>query len=118
DGVEYSAAAGILDYCRLHDILVQAWSPVAVGDLISPSDKAPKRVRRAAKAVAKMAKAKNTSREAIALAWLMRHPAGIQPVVGTTKPDRIAASALADGIELSREEWYSLAEASRGGSVA
>jgi predicted oxidoreductase len=117
DGLAYSAAAGIVDYCRLHDILVQAWSPVAVGDLIDPSEKASKRVRRAAKAVARMAKAKNTSREAIALAWLMRHPAGIQPVVGTTKTARITASALADDIELSREEWYTLFEASRGESV-
>lgn len=117
DGVKYSAAAGILDYCRANEIMVQAWSPVAVGDLISPAPKAPARVRRAAKAVAKMAREKETSREAIALAWLLRHPAGIQPVVGSTKPDRIAASALADGIELSREEWYGLLEASRGASV-
>ncbi|HEY2980051.1 MAG TPA: aldo/keto reductase, partial [Anaerolineales bacterium] len=115
--VKYSAAAGVIDYCRLHDIMIQAWSPVAQGDLIAPSDKAPKRVRNAAKAVAKMAKAKNTSREAIALAWLLRHPAGIQPIVGTTKPDRVTASALADGIQLSREEWYSLLESSRGESV-
>ncbi len=117
DGLNYSAAAGILDYCRLHDILVQAWSPVAAGDLINPSDKAPKRVRRASKAVAKMARAKKTSPESIALAWLLRHPAVIQPVVGTTKPERITASALADGIELSREEWYTLFEASRAESV-
>ena len=118
DEANYSGATGILDYCRLHDILVQAWSPVAVGDLIEPAEKSSARVKKAARAVAKMAKEKGTSREAIALAWLLRHPAGIQPVVGTTKPERIAASALADGIELSREEWYSLLVESRGEEVA
>jgi predicted oxidoreductase len=117
DEVRYSAATGILDYCRLHEMLVQAWSPVAVGDLIDPPEKAPARVRKAARQVANLAKAKGTSREAIALAWLLRHPAGIQPVVGSTKPERIAAAALADAVELSREEWYTLLEAARGVSL-
>jgi predicted oxidoreductase len=113
----YQAAAGTLDYCRLNGITLQAWGPVATGRLIDPPARAEPRVRAAAKAVAEMAKAKGTSREAIALAWLLRHPAGIQPIVGTTKPARIIASCQADGVMLSREEWYRLFTAARGGAM-
>jgi predicted oxidoreductase len=51
------------------------------------------------------------------LSWLLRHPAGIQPIIGTTKPERIRASCLADQISLSREEWYALFVAARGAGV-
>ena len=110
----YTGQTGILDYCRLHGIHIQAWSPVANGRLIDPPAKAGEQVRKAAAAVARLAKAKDTTREAIALAWLMRHPAGIQPIVGTTNVDRLRASAKADAVELSREEWYGLWVAARG----
>jgi predicted oxidoreductase len=113
----YQAAAGTLDYCRLHDITVQAWGAVANGRLIDPPARAEPRVRAAAKAVADLAKAKGTSREAIALAWLLRHPAGIQPLVGTTQPARISASCQADAVTLSREEWYRLFAAARGAAM-
>jgi predicted oxidoreductase len=113
----YQASAGTLDYCRLHDITLQAWGPVANGRLIDPPARAEPRVRAAVKAVAEMARAKGTTREAIALAWLLRHPAGIQPIVGTRQPARIIASAQADGVTLSREEWYRLFTAARGAPV-
>jgi predicted oxidoreductase len=117
DAARYTAGDGILDYCRLHDIFVQAWSPVAGGRLIEPSESAEALVRAAAAAVAALAEAKGTSREAIALAWLLRHPAGIQPILGTTNADHLRASCQADGISLSREEWYTLLRAARGASV-
>jgi predicted oxidoreductase len=110
----YAGATGILDYCRLHGILVQAWAPVAGGQLFNPAADAPAHIHNTAQLVAEMASAKETSKEAIVLAWLLRHPAGIQPVVGTTKPERVKASCLADGISLSREEWYALFIAGRG----
>jgi predicted oxidoreductase len=53
-------------------------------------------------------------REAVLLAWLMRHPARIQPVIGTTNPQRIADCASAMHIELSRDDWYALYVAARG----
>ena len=117
EGDSYSAVPGVLDYCRLHDILIQAWSPVARGHVVEAPEDADARVRAAAGAVARLAEAKGVSREAIALAWLLRHPAGIQPVVGTTNVERIAASAQADDVELTRSEWYSLFTAGRGGPV-
>ena len=51
---------------------------------------------------------------AIALAWLLRHPSRMVPIIGSTNPDRIREATLADSIELTREEWYSLLTASRG----
>ena len=109
--------AGTLDYCRLHDMLVQAWSPVAGGKLFNPPDDAEERVQGAAEVVARLAEAKQTSKEAIVLAWLLRHPAPIQPIFGTTKPERVQASCLADTVTLSREEWYALFTAARGAQV-
>ena len=110
-------AEGTLDYCRREQILVQAWAPVAGGRLLDPPAGADGRVRAAADLVAQMAAGKRTSKEAIVLAWILRHPAHIQPIIGTTKPERIAASCLADGVELSREEWYALFTAARGSKV-
>ena len=113
----FAASSGLLDYCRLNDILIQAWSPVAGGQLIDPKPDASERVRAAAQRVAELAAAHNTSREAIALAWLLRHPAGIQPIIGTTNVDRLLASCQADSVSLTREEWYSLLTAARGADV-
>jgi predicted oxidoreductase len=51
---------------------------------------------------------------ALALSWLLRHPAGIIPIIGTTNPERIRESVRATEMRLSREEWYTLLEAARG----
>lgn len=117
EGEQYTAAAGTLDYCRLHHMMIQAWSPVAGGTLIDPPPEAEARVRKTAERVAELAKDKDTSKEAIVLAWLLRHPARIQPLVGTTNPARLVASCLADRLDLSREEWYALFVAARGTSL-
>lgn len=106
---------GTLEYCRSEKVQVQAWGPLARGlftgrDLEGESES----VRATAALVAEMAEAKGVSREAIVLAWLMRHPAGIQPVLGTVKPQRIADCAEALKVELTREQWYSLYVSSRG----
>jgi len=105
---------GTLDYCRLNNIITQAWSPVAGGKLFNPPKNSEKRVKKAAAMVTRIAEEKRTSKEAIVLAWLLRHPAGIQPIIGTTKPERVKASCLADDVELTREEWYALFIAARG----
>lgn len=112
-----TGADGLLDYCRLHGILVQAWSPLGGGRLVDPGEDAPATVRAAAAAVARLAADKGTTPEAIALAWLLRHPAGIQPVVGTRRPERLAAAVEADRVVLDRAEWYGLLAAARGADV-
>ncbi|MEL1264975.1 aldo/keto reductase [Pseudoxanthomonas putridarboris] len=113
-GHAYAAAAGTLDFCRLHDIRVQAWSPLAGGKFATTSEFADPVVRGTAKLLRELAGARGVAPEAIQLAWLLRHPAGIQPIVGTTDPVRLADCCAADRVELSREEWYALFVAARG----
>ncbi len=109
---------GTLDYCRLNNISIQSWSPLALGWLSGniPGD-AEQRIKNTAELVAKMAAEKNVSKEAIVIAWLLRHPAKIQPVLGTRNTDRIKAACQADSVNLSREEWYNLFIAGRGGTL-
>jgi predicted oxidoreductase len=71
-----------------------------------------------AAAASALAAKKGVTMEAILLAWLLRHPAGIQPILGTSNPARIKEACAADSVELTREEWYGLFTAGRGGNVA
>jgi predicted oxidoreductase len=103
-----------LDYCRKHSILMQAWSPVAGGKLFVNGRGAPDSLIQLIK---DLAHEYHISVEAIALAWLLRHPAGIQPIIGTVNPDRIKASAMAANVDLSHEDWYRLLVAARGESM-
>lgn len=113
-----NSSEGTLEYCRLHDITIQAWSPLAGGLLGSRAPSPPDvRLASAAAKVAEIAAAKGVSAEAVLIAWLLRHPARIQPIIGTMNPQRIAAACQADGIELSREEWYVLYIAGRGRDI-
>jgi predicted oxidoreductase len=99
------AAAGVFDYCCLHDIQVQAWSPIR-GELISPSPTGP--LAKTAGLLAEMAAQKGVSPSAVALAWLLRPPAGIVPVFGTMNEHHLAENCKADDVTLSRSEWYTL----------
>lgn len=122
DGVTFNrgeaqpkSSEGTVEYCRMNGVLLQAYSPVAGGRLFGTPDEMPAGyLQETARIVSEMAEAKQTSKEAILLAWLLRHPAGIQPIFGTTRPERIAASVMADDITLSREDWYRLFIAGRG----
>ena len=106
---------GTLEYCRQHDITIQAWGALAWGRLTGGA-KTPltDMQTKTATVLADLAKAKGVSGEAILVAWLLRHPAKIQPVIGTTNRERIGASCAGDGITLTREEWYTLFIAGRG----
>jgi predicted oxidoreductase len=101
------AAPGTFDYCALHDIQIQAFSPIR-GDLVSPTEASSPRTKQAAEMVAELARQKGVTPAAVAMAWLLRHPAGIVPVFSTTKPERVIENCKADSIELSRSEWYAL----------
>ena len=111
---QYAATAGTLDYCRVHGVQLQAWSPLGGGALCRQSNDVPTNQQDAARRVAELADFHNTEPEAVLLAWLLRHPARIQPVVGTTNVQRLRACARATELQLSREEWYSLWVAVRG----
>jgi predicted oxidoreductase len=106
---------GTIEYCRLANVQLQAWSPLARG-LFSGKDlsKESETVKETAALVARMAEEKNTTREAIVLAFLFRHPANIQPVIGTITPERIVACGDASNIALTRIEWNNLFATSRG----
>jgi predicted oxidoreductase len=106
---------GIVDYCRLHRMSLQAYSPLR--GLLNPPADAPLRARRTAQALAEIAAQKNTKPSAVALAWLMRHPAGIVPIIGTTNVDHIVENCLANSVNLSREEWQRLMILSGGATL-
>lgn len=98
----------ILDYCRLNDITIQPWSPFQAGNdkqgiLFDHSD-----YEQLNKVLNRLAEEYNVSREAIAIAWLLRHPANMQPIIGSMNPGRIVSSTQASSLRLSREEWYEL----------
>ena len=117
-GVNVNFAEGLMEYCQTERIQVQAWGPLAQGRLSGRTLKGdePETVRETAALVGTMAKARNTTPEAIVLGWLMRHPAMIQPVVGTTNVERIRACADAEQVaaSMTREEWYALYVSARG----
>ncbi|MCO5212199.1 MAG: aldo/keto reductase family oxidoreductase [Caldilinea sp.] len=97
----------ILDYCRLHEITIQPWSPFQYGffeGVFLDNDKFPELNR----AIDALAAAKGVTNSAIAIAWILRHPAKMQPIVGTTKPERVKEICKASDITLSRQEWYEI----------
>jgi predicted oxidoreductase len=106
---------GVLEYCRLKGVGIQAWSPLDKGALTGgDASKLGEAARKTAELVKRYAAERGVPAEAIALAWLLKHPAKIVPILGTTRPDRLAACAASIGVELSREEWYRLFETARG----
>jgi predicted oxidoreductase len=116
-GYDYCNNAGLLDFCRLHEIMIQAWSPTARGKVFAEHADATAAEKRLAKTIAAFAQQYDTTDDAIALAWLLRHPAGMQPILGTKNVDRISKSAGADDVSLSRRDWFTLLEAARGAPV-
>jgi len=97
----------ILDYCRLHEITIQPWSPFQYGffeGVFLDNDKFPE----LNKAIDALAAAKGVTNSAIAIAWILRHPARMQPIVGTTRPERVKEICKASDITLSRQEWYEI----------
>lgn len=98
---------GILDYCRLHHITVQAWSPFQGGYGTGVFLGNPEYAELNA-AIDELAAAYDVPALAIATAWITRHPAGIQVVLGTTTPQRVTDAARGSDIPLTRAEWYAL----------
>ncbi|MBM7693513.1 putative oxidoreductase [Peribacillus deserti] len=97
----------VLDYCRLHDITIQPWSPFQYGffeGVFLGNDKFPE-LNQTIDEIAGKYEVSNTT---IATAWLLRHPAQMQPVIGTMNLDRLKDCCKASEIHLTREEWYSI----------
>ena len=97
----------VLDFCRLHDITIQPWSPFLYGffeGVFIGSDKFPELNRK----LDEIAGRYGVSSATIAIAWLLRHPARMQPVIGTMNIQRLKDCCRASEIELTREEWYEI----------
>lgn len=97
----------ILDYCRLHDITIQPWSPLQHGFFEGPfliSNKFPELNAK----IDEIAATYNVSNTTIAFAWILRHPANMQPVTGTMNTTRLADCVKATEITLTRTEWYEI----------
>ena len=97
----------ILDFCRLHDITIQPWSPFQYGffeGVFLGNDKFPELNHKMDEIASKY----NVSNTTIAIAWLLRHPAHMQPVIGTMNTGRLKDSLKAGDIHMSREDWYEI----------
>jgi len=97
----------ILDYCRLKEITIQPWSPFQYGffeGVFLDNPKFPE----LNKAIDELAAEKGVTNTTIAIAWLLRHPARMQPIIGTTNPGRVKESCQASNITLTRQEWYAI----------
>ncbi len=97
----------ILDYCRLHDITIQPWSPFQYGffeGVFLGNGKFPELNQK----IDKIATKYGVTNTTIAIAWLLRHPANMQPIIGTMNIDRLKDCVQASEIRLTREEWYEI----------
>ena len=110
---------GTLEQCATLRLSPMAWSPLAAGrlataDPIPLDDPDHARRLRVRETLDQIAREHDTTRPVVALAWLLKHPGNIIPIVGSTNPARVRAFAAANDIHLSREEWYRLLEAAVG----
>ena len=96
-----------LDYCRLHDITIQAWSPLQHGmfggTFIDNAD-----FPELNKALATIAEREGVSKAAVAIAWILRHPAKMQAIIGTMNPEHIKDTCDGVKVNLSHHDWYEL----------
>lgn len=99
--------SSIFEYCRLHDVVIQAWSVLQFdyfGGVFLGSEKYPELNQ----VLNRLAGKYHVSPSAVAIAWVLRYPAKMQAVIGTTKKARVAKAARAAEIQLTRKEWYEI----------
>lgn len=99
--------SSIFEYCRLNDVVIQAWSVLQFdyfGGVFLGSEKYPELNR----VLERLAEKYQVTPSTIAIAWVLRYPAQMQAVIGTTKSERVAQAAKAADIVLTRKEWYEI----------
>lgn len=102
-----SRDGSVLDYCRLNDITIQPWSPFQYGffeGVFLGNEKFPELNQK----IDEIAGKYEVSNTTIVIAWLLRHPAHMQPVIGTMNIDRLRDCCKASNIHLTRQEWYEI----------
>lgn len=107
---------GVLDYSRLNDMTVQAWSPFRYGQFggffLDNKDMPEINAK-----LQEVADRYSVTKSAIAVAWILRHPACIQTIVGTMTPERLTAISEASNLGMTRQEWYEIYRAA-GNDIA
>lgn len=98
---------GVLEYCRMNGIAVQAWSPLQYG-FFAGTFLGSEKYQELNKVLNTLTEKYAVHADTIAYAWLLRYPAKMQVITGTTNPDRLRSAAMAGDVELTREEWYAL----------
>ncbi len=97
----------VLDYCRLQDMTIQAWSPLQYGlfqgTFIDHPD-----FPELNRVLEKFAEREAVSKSAVAIAWILRHPAKMQAIIGTMNPEHIKSVCQASKVNLSHHDWYEL----------
>lgn len=108
---------GSLDQCQELGMVAFAWSPLAGGALVTAHTETPDaqpQLKRVIAVLDRLAEENRTDRTSVALAFLLAHPAGVVPIIGTQTLARITASAAATDVKLTRRDWYDILEASIG----
>lgn len=98
---------GVLDFCRLNKITIQPWSPMQYGffeGCFIDNEKFPE----VNETLERIGDNYGVSKTAMAFAWILRHPAKMQPVTGTTNLTRLADCLRASDVKITREEWYEI----------
>ena len=108
---------GLIAHAQQHHMPVMAWSPLGGGRLHSQATQAGTAAARLAPKLAEVAKASGTDTTAVAMAWLMHHPVGVMPVMGSNQLDRIGTFAQAFKVPMDRQTWYELYELANGHEV-
>ncbi|MBQ3856987.1 MAG: aldo/keto reductase, partial [Ruminococcus sp.] len=96
-----------LDFCRINDITVQAWSPLQIGmfgGTFIDNDDYPE----LNKALGEIAEREGVSKAAVAIAWILRHPAKMQAIIGSMSPEHIKDACASTRVQLSHHDWYAL----------
>jgi Predicted oxidoreductase len=97
----------VLDFCRLNDITIQPWSPFQYGffeGVFLGNDKFPKLNAK----INELAEKYGVSDTTIVMAWILRHPANMQPITGTMNVQRLTDCVAASDVKMSREDWYAI----------
>ncbi len=108
---------GTLEFCQQSNIQLQAWGSLAQGKFSAEHQHECTKLEKTRLLCQQLASHYGTKPNAIVLAWLLKHPAHIQPVIGTTNVSRLKDASDSVNVELSREHWYELLEAIRGQPV-
>ncbi|TLP73147.1 aldo/keto reductase family oxidoreductase [Maribacter sp. ACAM166] len=117
--IEYSLSSnevmndGTLDDCITHNRVAMSWSPL--GDYFKIESEATKRIK---KVLVELGKKYDATEDQLLLAWILKHPSKIHPVVGTATPNRLKLAVEAEQIEMDLQDWFILLEANEGKEVA